>query len=40
MILMTRPRWRMPPSLSVSSTRSSTLSPMPAASEGFTLREV
>ena len=37
MILMTRPRWRMPLSSSVSSTCSSTRSPMPAASPGLRL---
>ena len=34
MMRMTRPRWRMPASSSVSSTRSSTRSPRPAASPG------
>ncbi len=38
MILMTRPRWRMPPSSSVCSTFSSTRSPMPAASPGRVAR--
>ena len=40
MILMTRPRWRMPSSSSISSTRSSTRSPRPAASPGRILRGI